>query len=419
LAQSSPELMRKSVLAGCACVWALLLPAPLSAAAGNAVPLLERKVAGNPQDVFAWTRLAGLCLEELRGTGDLALLAKAQHAAEMATLDVDPRFTPGGLAARGQVELAGHRFTAARATALEYCGIRGDKSTGWLLLGDAELEMGNYPEAEKAFAKMEQLDDEPTVAALTRRAKLDLVHGRRAKAREHLEAALAMLQKLDQPAPPVEAWIHVQLGELAFGQGEWEAAEKQYTAALSTIPGWYPAEEHLAELRGAQGRTEEAVAAYQKLLAGVERPDLCQALGDLYAFTNQRDLAQPWHAKAAAAYRRSADAGEILFLHHASGFFTDSAPEPTEALKLAQRDLEGRHSIYGWDSLAWAQYAKGDLKEAAVSIEKALSTGVREAHILYHAGMIRMSLGDLTGGRAALQQTVEINPRYATFHVHR
>jgi tetratricopeptide (TPR) repeat protein len=279
--------------------------------------------------------------------------------------------------------------------------------------------MGNYPEAEKAFAKMEQLDDEPTVAALTRRAKLDLVHGRRAKAREHLEAALAMLQKLDQPAPPVEAWIHVQLGELAFGQGEWEAAEKQYTAALSTIPGWYPAEEHLAELRGAQGRTEEAVAAYQKLLAGVERPDLCQALGDLYAFTNQRDLAQPWHAKAAAAYRRSADAGEILFLHHASGFFTDSAPEPTEALKLAQRDLEGRHSIYGWDSLAWAQYAKGDLKEAAVSIEKALSTGVREAHILYHAGMIRMSLGDLTGGRAALQQTVEINPRYATFHVHR
>lgn len=42
-----------------------------------------------------------------------------------------------------------------------------------------------------------------------------------------------------------------------------------------------------------------------------------------------------------------------------------------------------------------------------------------DAHILYHAGMIRMSVGDLIGGRAALRQAVEINPRHATFHVHR
>ncbi len=408
----------RGVLAG-GIAWLLLPALPLLAAAGNALPLLERKVADNPGDIFGWTRLAGLYLDELRGTGDLTFLAKAQHAAEMATRDVDPRFVPGGLAARGQVQLAAHQFTAARATAQEFCQVRGDKSTGWQLLGDAEFELGNYPEAEKAFAKMEQIDEEPSVGAFTRRAKLALVHGQRAKARQHLEAALALFQKLEQPAPPVEAWCHVQLGELAFGQGEWETAEKEYAAALTAIPGWYPAEEHLAELRGAQGRTEEAVAAYRKLLARVERPDLCQALGDLYAYTKQPEQAAPWHAKAAAAYRRSAQAGEILFLHHASGFFADSAPDPAEALKFAQRDLEGRHSIYAWDSLAWAQYAKGDLKEAAASIEKALSTGVREPHILYHAGMIRMSLGDLTGGRAALKQTVEINPRYATFHVHR
>ena len=132
----------------------------------NAVPLLEGKVVENPADVFAWTRLAGLYLDEMRGTGDLAFLAKAQHAAEMATRDVDARFSPGGLAARGQVELAAHQFTAARATALEYCEVRGERSTGWQLLGDAEFELGNYPEAEKAFAKMEQIDDEPSVAAL-------------------------------------------------------------------------------------------------------------------------------------------------------------------------------------------------------------------------------------------------------------
>src|SRR4051812_46307146 len=222
--------MRLRLLAGCALV--LLLPAPLSAAAGNAVSLLERKVAGNPQDVFAWTRLTALYLDELRGTGDLALLAKAHHAAEMATREVDPRFSPGGLAARGQAQLAAHQFAAARATALEYCEMRGDKSTGWQLLGDAELELGNYAEAGKAFAKMEQIDAEPTVAAFTRRAKLPLIHGERAQAREHLETALALLQKLDQRAPSAEAWCRVQLGELAFGQGDWDAAQTHYLAAL-------------------------------------------------------------------------------------------------------------------------------------------------------------------------------------------
>lgn len=399
--------------------WLALATVPVLGAQGNAIVVLEQKVGDNPQDVFAWTRLAGLYLEELRGTGDFAFLAKAQHAAELALREIEPGLNPGGLLARGQVELAAHQFAAARATALAYCEISGHKPMGWRLLGDAEFELGNYAEAEKAFAKVEQIYGEPGLDGLTRRAKLALVHGQRAKAREHLEAALALFASIDHPPPGAKEWCQVQLGELAFAEGDWETAEKQYAAALATTPGWYAAEDHLAELRGAQGRTEEAVAAYQKLLGRVERPDLLQALGDLYAFTGQKEAAQPWHAKAAAAYQRSLQSGEAVWLHHATGFYTDSAPEAAEALKLARRDLAGRQSIYAWDALAWAQYAKGDLKEAVVSMEKALATGARDAHLLYHAGLIRMSVGDLTGGRAALKQTVEINPRYATFHVHR
>jgi hypothetical protein len=93
--------------------------------------------------------------------------------------------------------------------------------------------------------------------------------------------------------------------------------------------------------------------------------------------------------------------------------------DPARALQLAERDVALRPSVYAWDSLAWAQYKSGQMKEAVESMAKALATGIQDPHILYHASMIHMSTGDLKAGKDFLRQTVAVNPRYNTFHVHR
>ena len=383
------------------------------------IPLLERRVADNPGDVYAWNRLAGLYLERLRGTGDLSDLPRARHAAETSVEQVPPRFNAAGLLARGQVELASHRFTEARATALEYREWKPEASAGWQLLGDAEFELGQYAEAAKAVSEIVRIDEQPTVTSETRLAKLDWIHGRRESSRSHLEATLKLAQAPDLSIPSAVAWCMVQLGELAFSEGDFASAEKQYTAALGLLPAWFPAQEHMAELLGALGRYDEAITAYHTLLARVDRPELCQALGDLYVLAKQPAEARSWHERAAKTYRESVAAGEILFLHHGAGFFVDSLPEPATALAWATKDMEGRQSVQAWDALAWAQEASGDVNAAAVSIKKALATGIQDSHIQYHAGMILISSGDVAGGKAALKHCVEINPRYQTFHVHR
>ena len=380
---------------------------------------LERRVAGDPLDSIAWNRLAGIYLQKLRRTGDDCFLGLAMHAAEQSVHAVSGRLNTGGLAARSRAELALHQFAAARATALELQKLEPHRSTASQLLGDAALELGDYEEAEKAYAEMLRIDGEPSVGSESRMARLDLIYGRLPEAREHFGRALVLAKVSFEPSPDTTSWCHVQLGELAFKQGDFRTAEAQYAEALEVLPEGYPAQEHLAELRGAQGRYAEAEAAYQKLIERVPRPELLQALGDLYIYEGRPAEAKAWHDRAAAAYEASVEQGSIQYYHHGAGFYADSVKDPAKALQWARKDLEIRHSIFAWDALAWACAENNQFQEAAEAMAKALATGVKDPHILYHASMIRMGSGDLAGGKLALEQTVAINPRYNTFHVHR
>jgi tetratricopeptide (TPR) repeat protein len=90
-----------------------------------------------------------------------------------------------------------------------------------------------------------------------------------------------------------------------------------------------------------------------------------------------------------------------------------------EALRWARKDLEVRHSIYAYDSLAWALYRNGDFTQAADAITNALALQTKDAHLLYHAAMIYSSVGDLDRAKKTLKDSLAINPHYNSFHAHR
>jgi hypothetical protein len=105
--------------------------------------------------------------------------------------------------------------------------------------------------------------------------------------------------------------------------------------------------------------------------------------------------------------------------HHLAGFYADSQPDAAEALKWARKDFELRQTAQSRDALAWALYKNGDLPGATAMIEQALATGAKDAHIFYHAALIRMSSGDIRGGQTAMQEAATINPHFREFHAHR
>ena len=323
-----------------------------------------------------------------------------------------------GLGVRARVALAEHRFAAALATGEQLRGLLPDKSSATQIIGDARLELGDVDAAAAAYAELARAADD-TVATTSRLGRLDLVRGRLDDASRHLADGLAIAERDVFEAPDVVVWFRVQLGELAFKRGRWDEAERHYRAALAVAPEHWSALEHLAELEGARGDDADAVALYQRVLRRTPRAEVWQALGDLHAFMRRPSDAATCYARALADYRASVARGEVLYVHHLAGFFSDSQDDAAEAVAWARRDLELRHTIFAWDALAWALYRHGDLTEALAAAERSLATGVADPHLLYHAAMIHMSAGDLAAGRALLTRCAEVNPRFAAFHAHR
>ena len=378
---------------------------------------LEEQVKKNPGDNAAWNRIADAHLRLLASTGQLSHLTIASEAVEKSLKIANPAFNKAALALRARVELSSHRFVEAKRSAEQLRELMQDGTYALQLLGDAHFNLGDYPEAEAAWNKVPLAGNE--LAMEPRLSQLDWIRGNPTLARQRLENALQQAEKVAARFPEAAAWCHIQIGELAFKSGDWETAESHYQAALSQQPDSYSGLDHLAELRGAQGKLEEANALYLRLIERVDRPELLQALGDLYLFAGKNEEANVWHQRALAGYVESVKRGELLYDHHLAGLYSDSLNQPEAAVQSARRDFALRHSIQAYDALAWALFKAGKNEEALEFAKKALATGVLDAHILYHAGMVRMACGDIPAGTAALQKATKANPRYTTFHVHR
>ncbi|MEY2494962.1 MAG: hypothetical protein QOJ45_1454 [Verrucomicrobiota bacterium] len=378
---------------------------------------LETRVTTNPDDFTAWNKIADAHLRLLSRTGLLSHLTAASEAVAKSLKISNPEFNRGALAMRTRVELASHRFSEARQSAEQLRRLMEDETYSLQLLGDALFNLGDYAQAEQAWNKVRPAGNELTMEP--RFSQLDWINGNARRAKQRLEDTLRSSQNVAPEFPEIAAWCHVQIGELAFKLGDWEAAESNYENALSQQPDYYAGLEHLAELKGAQGKVDEAIALYSRLIERLDRPEFCQALGDLYLFAGKTGESRPWHDRALAGYLASINRGEILYLHHLAGFYSDSRNQPEEAIQWARRDLTLRHGIQAYDALAWALFKAGKKEEALELTAKALATGAPESHILYHAGMIRMGCGDVPGGRTTLRRALEANPRYESFHAHR
>lgn len=370
---------------------------------------LEARVAGDPLDAVAQNRLSAVCIQQMRDTGDLAFLERALNSARASLAAVPAAQNPGGLAALALAEFESHHFSEALKLAKQAFATDPRNTPALATSGDAQLEIGDYTAAGKIYRQLEAEDVTPSLQA--RLARLAELKGENEKAITLLTTVVG--------TPGDSAWYRVRLGELNFRTGDFAKAEAHYEAARQLQPESFLVLEHLAELRAAQGKFAEAIALYKKVAAAAPRGEFFQALGDLYVFMGQTADAKPWHDRALAAYLKSVGQGNAHYYHHLSGFYADAQENPTEALRWARKDLEVRHSVYAYDTLAWALYKNGEFAPAAEAMTRALALGTQDAHLLFHAGMIFSRAGELARGGALLKQSLTVNPHYNSFHVHR
>ena len=123
------------------------------------------------------------------------------------------------------------------------------------------------------------------------------------------------------------------------------------------------------------------------------QPEFLAGLGDLYQLAGDSRKAEQQYATVRAIAKLQAVQAQ-LFNRQLVLFDVNHREDLPGALALAERELQVRKDVYGWDAYAWALLANGRAADADSAMRQALALGTHDPLLTYHAGMIAAALHD-------------------------
>ncbi|MGW0614870.1 tetratricopeptide repeat protein [Streptomyces sp. NPDC002788] len=366
---------------------------------------LQRHLRGQPRDFGGWATLGVAYVEQARTKGDPSRYPQAERALER-SLGLKPG-NDQALAGRAALAAARHDFPGALKHADRALRENPYNERALCTRIDALVELGRYDDAAEAARTAD--DRRPGVPVFTRYAYVHELRGDVRTAREVLERAL---DSADAPADI--AYVATAQGQLAWNQGEYEAALSHYARALAADDEYLPALEGRARAQAANGDRASAVQGLEQIVARYPLPGPLVALGELYEDRG----ADGDRAKAGDQYAL-VDAWTALARAGGVNADLDSAMaaadhgDEKEALRAARAEWDRRRSVHTADALAWALHVNGRDEEALPYARRATATGYRSAAFLYHRGIIERATGDERGARAHLKAALDLNPGFS------
>lgn len=375
---------------------------PKLSPAEQAIAEARQAIEKNPKQAEAYSALALGLARRARETSDVSYYTQAEEVLKK-SLEV----APGNFAAektRVWLLLGKHEFAQALAAAKALNKRVPDDVMLYGFLTDANTELGNYDDAEKATNWMLKLRA-GNIPGLTRAAYLRELFG-------DVGGALDLMNMAYQSTPIAQvedrAWILTQMAHLDLAVGKTVQAEKLLQQALTLFPGYHYALGNLAKVRIQQKRYDEAVDLLRQRYTAAPHAENLYDLTEALQLAGRTDEANKSFAefeqKSLLESGRADNSNHELILYYA-----DYAKEPAKALEVAQREYARRHDVFTLDCLAWALHVNGQDAEARKQISAALAVGVRDARLFRHAGEIALALGDRPAAENYLRQSAELN----------
>ena len=367
-----------------------------------AVAAAKKAIEKKPAQSSGYNMLAVALARRARETSDVTFYTQAEDALKK-SVELDP----GNFEAEKLhvwLLLGRHEFAAALDTAKSLNQKMPDDVLVYGFITDANVELGNYDEAEKSAQWMLNLRP-GNLPGLTRAAYLRELFG-------DIDGAYELMQMALQGTPPTEnedrAWILNQMAHLDLVSGKIEDAESILKQALISFPDYHYALGNLAKVRIEQKRYAEAIDLLQQRYQAAPHAenlyDLAAAL-ELAGRTSEAKTMFAEFEKKSLAETTKADNSnhELVF------YYADYANQPAQALEVAQREYAHRHDVFTLDAYAWALHKNGQDVEGRKQIEAALAVSVRDAKLFRHAGEIALKLGDQKAAESYLQTAANFN----------
>lgn len=373
-------------------------PSPAERSIAQARQLIER----NPKNFEAYNSLALALSRRARETSDVNYYAQAEDALRQSFAISPDNFD--GARIHVWLLLGRHEFAAALDEAKKLNKRLPDDVMTYGFLTDANVELGNYKDAEKSAQMM--LDLRPgNLPALTRAAYLRELFG-------DVDGSLELMNMALESTAPGEvedrAWILTQMAHLELSAGKTTDAERYLQQSLLLFPGYHYALGTLAKVRIEQKRYDQAVQLLEQRYQAASHAENLFDLAEALQFAGRSEDAKKAFAEFEQKSLLESNRGdnsnrELIF------YYADYAHQPTKSLEVAQKEFARRHDVYTLDAYAWALHVNGRNQEARKEIEEALAVGIRDPKLIKHAGEIAIAAGDRAAGEKYLRQAAELN----------
>lgn len=368
--------------------------------AEQSITAARQAISEKPNEFTGYNLLAMALVRRAQETVDASLYVEAAEAIKK-SLELAPNNFDGEKV-QVSILLGEHEYPAALALANALNKRVPDDVMVYGLLTDANVELGNYKEAEVTAQWM--LDLRPgNLPALIRAAHLRELFG-------DAEGAYELMDMAYQSTPATEiaerASLLMQMGHLRLASTP-DSAEKLLQQALTTFPNYPAALGNLAQLRVTQKRYLDAVTLLEQRYRVQPRADNLYELAEALQLAGRGNEAgrafADFEIKALAESSLKDNSNRALIFYYA-----DHAHQPAKALDVAKREFAWHHDVYTLDAYAWTLHADGQDMEARKQIETALAVGIHDPKIFEHAGGIVLKLGDRAAAQKYLQEALAL-----------
>ena len=369
------------------------------------IPLLQKILKQRP-DPDLYYRLGDLYVQKGRQTGDITYFNLGGNSLREA-LKLQPDLAPAHRHL-AFVLYSLHDFAGATAEARQAIKLDPNDSYSYGVLGDAQLETGEYPEAADTYSRMVAINGD--LYSYSRRSGLETIRGESELAIADLNRAIDAGIRAGEP-PEAVAWAQYTLAQDFFLLGRLDDAKRLGEASLKTYPNYHRALALLGQVSAAALQLDSAVDFYRRAIAVIPLPEYAAALADVYTkMGRQRDAELQRHLVEFIA--RLNVLNQVLYNRVLVDYYADHDIKHKQAVELAAGEYAIRKDIYGEDMLAWALYRDGQAAKALPHIVAALRFRTADARLYFHAGMIYRAVGQYNKARSNLRLALAINSHF-------
>lgn len=347
------------------------------------IEFYSRRLQEDPSSAADRAVLAGLLFTRSRNTGSTADL---EHAEKLARESVANRSQRNSQAFQllASLLMARHEFHEARSVAAHIDSLDPGNPAHLALLGEIELELGEYDSAAVRFEAIRYDGRNFTTGA--RLARWHEVTGRIDMARRLLQHAIARVDLRDDLPREQVAWFYYRLGELELRAGNVNAADSVFRIGLTRNAEDVRVLGGLARIALARGAWQQAIDFGERATTTQFDPAILGTISRAYAGLGDSIQAASYaNAMSVSALNQPGP------IHREWGLFLldhGTARDRADILRRARRELRVRQDVYGHDLLAWALYRNGYASDARRQMTLALAQKTEDVRLAAHARAI-------------------------------